>query len=152
NRAELSMAKKKLLIFIVAYNAEKFIVSVIDRIPPEIWDTKEFDTEVLIIDDSSKDETTIRSILHSLKYKYKKIKVFKNPVNQGYGGNQKIGYSYAIQENFDYVALLHGDGQYAPEMLPELMNPFLNDNADCVLGSRMLVKENALKGGMPRYK
>ena len=46
-----------------------------------------------------------------------------NPVNQGYGGNQKIGFHYAISLGFDFVALLHGDGQYAPEMLPDLVPP-----------------------------
>ena len=47
-----------------------------------------------------------------------KVTVLYNPVNQGYGGNQKIGYHYAIKNGFDFVALLHGDGQYAPEKLP----------------------------------
>ena len=46
-----------------------------------------------------------------------------NPVNQGYGGNQKLGYHYAIEHGFDFVALLHGDGQYAPEMLGTLTEP-----------------------------
>ena len=51
------------------------------------------------------------------------IRVLFNPVNQGYGGNQKIGYHYAIEHGFDFVALLHGDGQYAPEMPARLLDP-----------------------------
>ena len=51
------------------------------------------------------------------------LHVLFNPVNQGYGGNQKIGYHYAIERGFDFVALLHGDGQYAPECLPDLRPP-----------------------------
>ena len=42
----------------------------------------------------------------------------RNEYNQGYGGNQKVGYRYAIKEGFDLVAMVHGDGQYAPEELP----------------------------------
>ena len=49
-----------------------------------------------------------------------KLTVLFNPVNQGYGGNQKIGFHFALEQGFDIVALVHGDGQYAPECLPEL--------------------------------
>lgn len=143
--------KKRVLIFIVAYNAEKHIASVLDRIPPIFWDDQIYDTEVLIIDDCSKDKTVEVSNQYALKTK-RKIKVLRNPVNQGYGGNQKIGYTYALVENFDVVALLHGDGQYAPEMLAELIAPIAHNQADVVFGSRMIKRENALKGGMPYYK
>jgi len=39
------------------------------------------------------------------------LTVLFNPVNQGYGGNQKIGFTNAIEKGFDIVALVHGDGQ-----------------------------------------
>ena len=76
----------------------------------------------------------------------------RTPVNQGYGGNQKLGYRYAIDNGFDIVALIHGDGQYAPEKLPALLEPFYQGDADAVFGSRMINKQDALKGGMPVYK
>ncbi|MES2568767.1 MAG: methyltransferase domain-containing protein, partial [Verrucomicrobiota bacterium] len=81
-----------------------------------------------------------------------RITMLRTPSNQGYGGNQKLGYRYAIDKGFDIVALLHGDGQYAPEQLPTLIEPFLNENADVVFGSRMIHKSDALKGGIPKYK
>ncbi len=80
------------------------------------------------------------------------LHVLFNPVNQGYGGNQKIGYHFAIERGFDFVALVHGDGQYAPECLPELVRPLRDGEADAVFGSRMLEKAAALRGGMPLYK
>ena len=46
--------KQRVLVFIVAYNAERKIDKVIARIPPSL---AEYDTEILIIDDSSKDRT-----------------------------------------------------------------------------------------------
>ena len=49
--------KKKVLIFIVCYNAEGSIESVLDRIPKDIWESKSFCTEILIIDDQSSDRT-----------------------------------------------------------------------------------------------
>ena len=78
--------------------------------------------------------------------------VLFNPVNQGYGGNQKIGYHFAIEQGFDFVALVHGDGQYAPECLPDLVRPLREGRADAVFGSRMLEKGGARRGGMPLYK
>ena len=80
------------------------------------------------------------------------LHVLFNPENQGYGGNQKIGFQFAIREDFDYVALVHGDGQYPPESLPELIGPLRDGTADAVFGSRMLTKGAARCGGMPLYK
>jgi len=48
--------------------------------------------------------------------------------------------------------LLHGDGQYAPELLPEMIAPITSGRADVVFGSRMMTPGAALKGGMPKYK
>ncbi len=48
--------------------------------------------------------------------------------------------------------MLHGDGQYAPEELPRLMQPLVAGEADAVFGSRMMETFGALKGGMPLYK
>ena len=142
--------KSRILILIVAYNAERTSQQVLQRIPAGL---SEHDTEILILDDSSRDNT------FSAAGAYEKsaaspfpITVLFNPVNQGYGGNQKIGFHYAIERGFDYVALVHGDGQYAPERLPDLLRPLLDGEADAVFGSRMLDRFSALKGGMPLYK
>lgn len=141
---------KKLLIFIVAYNAEKHIKKVLDRIPRNLFE--KYECEVLIIDDHSKDQTFEEANLYIDSNKEMNIKVLFNPVNQGYGGNQKLGYRYAIKHNFDYVVLLHGDGQYAPEIIDEMIEPLASSNKDFVIGSRMINKNEALKGGMPYYK
>ena len=147
--AVIDSSGKRVLIFIVAYNAEKTINSVLDRIPRELHTR---DVEVLIIDDSSKDATFATGLKREDATSDFKITILRNPENQGYGGNQKLGYRYAIDNGFDIVALLHGDGQYAPEKLPALLEPFFREDADAVFGSRMINKQDALKGGMPLYK
>ncbi len=140
--------KPRVLIFVVAYEAEKTIGSVLRRIPPALCDR--YDLECLVIDDSSKDNTFAASRAEiDLPFP---LTVLYNPVNQGYGGNQKIGYHYAIQKGFDFVALLHGDGQYAPECLGDLLEPLRERRADAVFGSRMMTPAGALRGGMPLYK
>lgn len=145
---------KKALIFIVSYNAESFIQQVLDRIPDKVLDNPDYDCDILIIDDKSSDKTFEKAYeyLRNKKRFDKKLKVYFNPINQGYGGNQKLGYTYAIQNNYDAVVLLHGDGQYAPELLDEMIQPLLTEEADVVFGSRMLNKMDALKGKMPLYK
>jgi len=142
--------KKRILIFIVAYNAERTIQQVISRIPASLSD---YEVEILIIDDSSHDGTfELAQDCGKVGQAPFPLTVLYNPANQGYGGNQKIGFHYAMHNGFDVVALLHGDGQYAPECLPELLSPLLQDEADAVLGSRMMTRFDALKGGMPFYK
>ncbi|MBI5689430.1 MAG: glycosyltransferase [Verrucomicrobia bacterium] len=139
----------RVLVFIVAYHAETTILEVLRRIP----ELPGFDTEVLIIDDCSSDATFSLSERVRLSGAYRhRLTVLANPANQGYGGNQKLGYHYAIEHGFDFVALVHGDGQYAPEMLPEILAPLARGEADVVLGSRMLTPGGARRGGMPLYK
>ena len=143
--------KKKLLILIVAFNHEKFIHKVLDRINENL--TNIYDVEILINDDSSSDKTVkvAKEYIENSKKKFK-YTILSNPINQGYGGNQKIGFLYAIKNNFDYVALVHGDGQYAPECLELLVSPFSDNKIDAVFGSRMINKNGAIRGGMPLYK
>ena len=145
------MAKCRCLIFIVAYHAETTIQTVVRRIPRGLLD--DYDVEILIIDNSSTDRTFERSYALTQDRDIPfKINLLFNPVNQGYGDNQKLGYQFAMQHGYDFVALLHGDGQYAPECLPEMLRPLQLGAASAVFGSRMLTPRGALRGGMPLYK
>ncbi len=58
----------------------------------------------------------------------------------------------AIDEGLDIIVMLHGDGQYAPECLPEIVAPLERGEADAVMGSRMMEPGAARRGGMPLYK
>ncbi|MFM8212402.1 MAG: glycosyltransferase family 2 protein [Actinomycetes bacterium] len=135
-------------ILVVAYNAESTLNQTISRIPVDLYPNI---FEVLISDDQSSDYTS--KIAHQVKSEYKlPIKVITHPINLGYGGNQKFGYSWAIENKWDVVVLLHADGQYAPEFLSKLITPIVENQADAVFGSRMMNKRKALQGGMPLYK
>lgn len=145
-----STRKHRLCIFVIAYHAEATLAAVLDRIPRVVFDS--FDCEVLIVDDASEDRTYQIGQEYRVAHPHLPITVLQNPVNKGYGGNQKVGYSYAICHKFDIVAMLHGDGQYAPEELPRLLQPLVEARADAVFGSRMMERFGALRGGMPLYK
>ena len=135
----------------VAYNAEKTIDAVIARIPGSL--AQKYDAEVLILDDASADATFSHS--HSVGRRQETpfpIRVLFNARREGYGAIQKLGYQYGIENGFDLVALLHGDGQYPPERLLDLLEPLRTGDAAAVLGSRMTTRWGALRDGMPLYK
>ncbi len=142
------MSNKKILIYVVAYNASKHIKPVLESVPYS--DLKQY--EILVSDDASTDDTSEIIQKFIVENPDRKIKLVTQQKNLGYGGNQKIGYQYAIENGFYAVVLIHGDGQYSPKLIPEIIAPILNGEADAVLGSRMINKRSALKGGMPLYK
>jgi glycosyltransferase involved in cell wall biosynthesis len=137
----------RVAIFVVAYNAQAHIRETLNRIPADLLPLL---ASIYVIDDSSTDETT--SAARELKQRIPQLEVFTTPYNQSYGGNQKLGYQYAIHRAFDIVVLLHGDGQYAPEVLPRMLAPFVDPEVSAVFGSRMLIKGAARRGRMPLYK
>lgn len=143
------MRKPKIGLFIIAYNAVNHLNKTIARIPKEVYDDVE---EIFVIDDCSSDNSYYAALGYKAQYGIDKLTVHRNEKNQGYGGNQKVGYQYAIDRGLDIVALIHGDGQYAPEALPSLLDPLVAGEADMVFGSRMSKPVEALKGGMPMYK
>lgn len=139
--------KQRVAVFVVAYNAESHIQDTLRRIPEELLGHL---ASIYVIDDSSSDRTT--HVARELGRNLPILEVFQTPYNQGYGGNQKLGYRYASRRGFDVVVLLHGDGQYAPEFLPRILAPFDEPKTAAVFGSRMMVPGAARRGGMPLYK
>jgi glycosyltransferase involved in cell wall biosynthesis len=142
--------KPRVVVFIVAYQAEKTLETVLSRVPASLF--SDYACSVLVIDDASKDRTFEVAREYQRAHPELPLVLRRNELNEGYGGNQKVGYAHAIAENADAVALLHGDAQYAPEELPKLVAPVCRGQADAVFGSRMLEPFAALRGGMPLYK
>lgn len=142
--------RTRLLIFVIAYYAEETLTSVLERIPRSIF--TDYECEILVVDDASGDRTDAIGRAYRRAHPEIGMTVLRNELNQGYGGNQKVGYTFAIREGFDFVAMVHGDGQYAPEELPHLVAPLRDGRADAVFGSRMMTRFGALTGGMPLYK
>lgn len=138
---------KKLMIFIPAYNAEKTIQKVLDRISSELWSRA---SEVVVFDNHSRDKTYDLAVAYQRENQLKKLKVFRNPTNLHYGGNIKAGCRYAVQHGMDIIVELHADGQYPPERILPLIKPIEESKAAAVSGSRFL--ENPRNGGMPLWR
>jgi glycosyltransferase involved in cell wall biosynthesis len=130
---------RKVAVVMPALNAASTIGPMIAAIPREWVD------EVVVVDDGSTDETV--RIARELG-----VHVVWHPHNAGYGANQKTCYLDVLQRDAEAIVMLHPDGQYEPQLIPELIRPILAGEADFVLGSRMMVPGAARANGMPRYK
>jgi glycosyltransferase involved in cell wall biosynthesis len=130
--------KKKIVVVMPAYNAEKTLKDTYGEIPKDIVD------EVILVDDASKDATI--KVAKKLG-----IKTIVQPQNRGYGGNQKTCYKAALKSGADIVIMLHPDYQYTPKLIAPMAYLLESGLYDVVLGSRILGGQ-ALAGGMPFYK
>src|SRR5438128_6190937 len=134
-------------IFILAYEVAPTLIAAYERIPAQL---RKEAAEIYILDDASNDNTFLAGMGYKLLHNIPNLNVYRNPRNLGYGGNQKRGLRHAIDHGYDLVVVLHGDVQYAPERIPDLIQPILEGQADLVFGSRMT--DHPLRGGMPLYK
>src|SRR5215472_9202427 len=124
---------RTVVVVMPAYNAARTLAETWRGIPSEVVD------EVLLVDDSSVDDTLL--VASQLP-----IRTLALPHNVGYGGNQKTCYLEALRLDADVVVMLHPDGQYDPALLPRLIAPVIEDKADLVLGSRMMIPGGARRG------
>jgi glycosyltransferase involved in cell wall biosynthesis len=133
------MTNPKIAVVMPAYNAEKTLVKCYEDIPKGLADI------VILVDDCSSDQTV--AVARTLP-----ITVIRHQKNLGYGGNQKTCYKEALRMGAEVVIMLHPDHQYDPKFIPEMVHEIVDKHALAVFGSRMLVRENALAGGMPYWK
>ena len=122
-----------------AYNAAQTLKKTYNEIPTDLVN------KIILVDDCSKDNTV--EIARKLP-----INVVVHEQNKGYGGNLKTCYTAALKAKADIIVTLHPDYQYDPTKMPELIKPLLENKADIVYGSRLMVKGEAKKGHMPLYK
>lgn len=103
--------------------------------------------EVLLVDDGSSDGTAAAARAAAEEFGLN-LRVLSHPSNRGYGAAQKTGLKAALELGCRAAALLHSDGQYAPEELRAVASPVLSGSADVCVGSRLL-SGRALEQGMP---
>lgn len=122
------------LIIIPAFNEEKNIGKVLEDIL-----NLNIDTDILVIDDGSKDKTkeTVK------KYN---VDIISHIYNLGYGGALQTGFKYAVIKGYKYVILFDADGQHDHKELPLMVREIEKGDADVILGSRFLGKGNFRTG------
>jgi glycosyltransferase involved in cell wall biosynthesis len=129
----------KVVVVMPAYNAEKTLPATLRDLP------KGTASEIILVDDCSKDSTVQIARDHGLT-------VIIHPRNRGYGGNQKTCYAEALSRGADIVIMLHPDYQYDARVTPHAIGIVTLGICDVILGNRIRSREEALSGGMPRWK
>ena len=141
----MSEIKQKVIVVLPAYNAVSTLKKTLDDIPIEFVD------EIILVDDSSKDDTI--KLANSLSQISKiPLIVHGHDKNRGYGGNQKTCYKIALERNAGIIVMLHPDYQYDPKLIKHFVGFIDSGYFDVMLGSRIRTRREALLGGMPLYK
>ena len=115
----------KILIVIPAYNEEKNLPKVLEKIQNE-----SADYDILVINDCSTDDTEQTA-------KERNYNVINLPINLGIGGAVQTGFRYAQLYGYDIAVQLDGDGQHNPEHIHELVEKILEGFNVCI-GSRFI--------------
>src|SRR5262249_47948031 len=132
------MRVPKVVVVMPAYNADSTLRLTYEQLPKDVVNL------VILVDDGSRDATL--EVARQLG-----LEVFVHNRNYGYGANQKTCYTEALRAGADIVVMVHPDYQYDPTLVPQIIQPILDDQADVVLGSR-LKDGAALAQGMPWWK
>ncbi|RLC77440.1 MAG: glycosyltransferase family 2 protein [Chloroflexi bacterium] len=131
-----------LSVVIPAYNEEGGIAEIIERvltIRPALAEAGVGDLELIVVDDGSSDKTA--DITAEYSQADTTVRLIRQPANRGYGAALKTGFS---QARGNLLGFLDADGTYPPEHFPNLCRVALTEDADLVVGSRMLGGESQM--------
>ncbi len=133
-----------IIIIIPAHNEESSIANVIKKIKENyITQNKNYWVEIIVIDDGSTDNTA------KVAKDAGANKIISHIKNRGLGAATRIGLQRAYEMGADVAVKIDADFQHDPNDIDKLVQPVLEDKADCVFGSRF---SGGLKYAMPLYR
>lgn len=132
---------KELLIMLPAYNEEKNIEIVLNKIYEAGIDEI---SDILVINDGSQDNT--EKVARNFK-----VTILNQVCNMGYGAALQVGYKYAEKKDYEYVIQLDADGQHDICNIITIYDCLKNKDCifteipDIVIGSRFLCDSGTIK-------
>jgi hypothetical protein len=120
--------RDKVAVVVPAFNEQDSIGQVLARIPSTVCGVE---TEVLVVDDGSRDATGDIARTHGAA-------VARHVINRGGGAALRTGYRLTSDSNARVVVTLDADGQHLPEEMSRLVQPVLDGEVDLAHGSRVL--------------
>ncbi|MBP8179286.1 MAG: glycosyltransferase family 2 protein [Spirochaetes bacterium] len=123
--------KSGLTIIVPVYNEISAIEHSINHLKEIKKKCKNFDMEIIIVNDGSTDGT--EKILERMSND-KDIKIITHPENKGYGAALKTGIHASKHQ---YVAITDADGTYPDERIPEFFEIVINEGLDMLVGARV---------------
>jgi len=122
---------KKILVAIPAHNEELVIVEVVKKIKTVTEKDNRHTYSLVVFDDASKDDTVA-------KLKNNNFNVYEIKKSFGLGNVFTHISTYFLENDYDYLITIDGDGQFDPNDIGKIIEPILNQEADMVTGSRFL--------------
>ena len=131
---------KKISVVIPMYNEEEVVKTSYLRIKKVLEELKQYEYEIIFIDDGSKDKTL--ELLQEIAKENEKVKVLSFSRNFGHQAAVTAGIQYVTG---DAVIIMDADLQDPPELLPEMIALWEEGN-EVIYGQRKLRKgESAFK-------
>lgn len=127
----------RVLVSLFAYNEGDKLRVTLDRFP----DGRSYD--VLVVDDGSTDGS-----LEGVERRG--FKLIRNTGNEGLGASIRKAFRYALENDYDCIVIMAGNGKDDPNEIGRLLWPIANDGCDFVQGSRFL--KGGAYGNMPFYR
>lgn len=131
---------KKVLIIVPAYNEEKNLGSLFDKLCKH--NIRSF-ADILVINDASSDKTAVIASSYD-------VLLITHVFNLGYGSALQVGYKYATRHGYEYVIQLDADGQHSVTNIAHLYDCLTKPDKDgslpdIVIGSRFLDGSKSFK-------
>ncbi|MFC0187958.1 glycosyltransferase family 2 protein [Fictibacillus aquaticus] len=131
------VSKRKIIVFLPAFNEEDSITEVIQNIPRHFQ--HDLEVEVLVVDDGSADSTVIAAKNAGADH------IVTHPVNKGLGAAVRTGLKESYRLGADISVMIDADNEYPADEIPQLIQPILEGEADYTMGSRFLGTIDGMK-------
>lgn len=115
-------------VIIPTFNEAKIIHDLVIQI-------KKFGLDILVVDDGSSDGTDTAA-------RKAGATVVTHNRNMGKGASLRTGFQKVINEDYDYIITMDGDGQHRPDDLKNFIDLFVKEKSDIIVGNRMEEPKN----------